>query len=127
MIANKHKIFTGKIPLEDSDSINMSTFFYDLPSTLKRRNKYIYPAPGENIRVIPLPDLYLEANITETAGSFVYPGESSSLIFTSSDRVANRLQESESESSPPISISIIGDMDSEDVLVLFEQLLASVS
>ncbi|KAJ7303149.1 hypothetical protein DFH08DRAFT_977220 [Mycena albidolilacea] len=47
--------YSGKISDETTDKIN--TCFYDLPTSTLRRNRYIFPAPGD-LRIVSLPELF---------------------------------------------------------------------
>ena len=54
----------------------MATYFYDLPTTLKRRNMFIYPAesgPGR-LQVYNLPAVSKEVGVKWDELDYVYPG-----------------------------------------------------
>ncbi|WWC85342.1 uncharacterized protein L201_000205 [Kwoniella dendrophila CBS 6074] len=84
----QEQLMTGEPP-ED-----VSNFFYDLPSTSKRRNKLINPGQGEGkLKVFNLIDLF-EGDITKRLSTdFVYPG---------------------GEGVTPVTIWVVGDLDTED-------------
>lgn len=63
-------IATGGVD-EESD---LSTIFYDLPTTLKRKSKYIVPKQGEKLAVFNLADVF-NGTADVLAENFVYPGK----------------------------------------------------
>lgn len=74
------KVYTGEIT--DDDIPLMPTFFYDLPSTLPRRNPYIFvdspsgrghALDGGSLRMFNLPEVFSKAGFQTTDGSFVVP------------------------------------------------------
>ena len=52
----------------------MSTYFYDLPTTAKRRNVYIHPStkPG-SLRILSLPEIVEGNGLNGATGAFLYP------------------------------------------------------
>ncbi|KAF9239780.1 glycosyltransferase family 24 protein [Melanogaster broomeanus] len=74
-------VYTGE--LTDADASLMSTFFYDLPSTLSRRNPYIFvksgpPSSGHlqdgaGLQIFNLPELFSKTGFKQQDGSFVVP------------------------------------------------------
>ena len=69
--------------LADADGESLSTYFYDLPTTAKRRNAYVHPSSAKagDLRIFALPDL-IEANgLGSGPGAFVYPGECARLTW----------------------------------------------
>ena len=60
---------------DEEHADGMATYFYDLPTTAKRRNMYVHPsAKAGDLRIFGLPDL-IEANgLKSSPGAFVYPG-----------------------------------------------------
>ena len=64
----------------------MSTWFYDLPSTMLRRNPYIsakntdrHASDGKGLEIFNLVDLFYNAGFTLEDGSFAVP--SMSIVF----------------------------------------------
>ena len=54
----------------------MSVYFYDLPSTAKRRNRHVYPSTqAGNLKVFALPDLFDQVGIDRAAMDYVYPSK----------------------------------------------------
>jgi UDP-glucose:glycoprotein glucosyltransferase len=53
--------------IDDESAANMSTYFYDLPSSNSRRNRHIYHEGNMNLRITNL------LNTFERAGFYVYP------------------------------------------------------
>lgn len=74
---------------------DLSTFFYDLPSTAGRRNKLIQPSQGEyKLKVFSLPELFRDEPTGKLASQFLYP------------RGASR--------GSPLTTWVVGDLDSPD-------------
>lgn len=74
------KVYTGEIT--DDDIPLMPTFFYDLPSTLPRRNPYIFvDSPsgrghtlvGNSLQMFNIPEVFSKAGFRPIDGSFVVP------------------------------------------------------
>ena len=64
--------FEGQI--QDGDSVE--NLFYDLPTTPKRRNRYLYPnSDPESLRIHALPQLLKRTNLWNM--DYVWPGTSS--------------------------------------------------
>lgn len=58
------------------DSQDMSVFFYDLPTSAKRRNALIYPSNKlGDLQIVALPDLFSRTGFEAKAGSYVVPGK----------------------------------------------------
>ena len=68
-------MYKGELRDEDHAE-SVTTYFYDLPTTAKRRNAYIHPSTQVgSLRIVSLPEL-IEGNGQESKpGAFVYPGE----------------------------------------------------
>ncbi|KAF8707514.1 UDP-glucose:Glycoprotein Glucosyltransferase, partial [Rhizoctonia solani] len=82
--------------LIDAPETDVSVFMYDLPTTAKRRNKFIYPSG--NLRVYALDNLFNSVGATKLLkDSFVYPAGGH---------------------PTPLTISLVGDMDNEETLNL---------
>ncbi|ELU41219.1 UDP-glucose:glycoprotein glucosyltransferase, putative [Rhizoctonia solani AG-1 IA] len=82
--------------LVDAPETDVSVFMYDLPTTAKRRNKFIYPSG--NLRVYALDNLFHSVGATKLLkDSFVYPAGGHPV---------------------PLTISVVGDMDNEETLNL---------
>ena len=61
---------------ELTEADDVANYFYDLPTTAKRRNMYINPSPkAGGLRIFSLPDLIERNGLRSTAGSFIYPGK----------------------------------------------------
>jgi UDP-glucose:glycoprotein glucosyltransferase len=61
-----------------SDSIeDVSVYFYDLPTSAKRRNRYIFPTnkPGASLRVVCLPEVFAQTGYEAISGSYVHAGK----------------------------------------------------
>ncbi|KAG8216803.1 glycosyltransferase family 24 protein [Butyriboletus roseoflavus] len=82
-------VYTGEIT--DDDIPLMSTFFYDLPSTLPRRNPYIFvdspsgrghALDGSGLQMFSLPEVFSKAGFQPTDSSFVVPSQSDDLAVS---------------------------------------------
>lgn len=51
----------------------MSNYFYDLPTTSKRRNQYIYPSGSSPLRIFNLHDLFAQTLFSVSPASYLYP------------------------------------------------------
>jgi UDP-glucose:glycoprotein glucosyltransferase len=81
----------------------ISTYFYDLPTTAKRRNHHIYPQPG-GLRVFNLVDLFSQAGFNSSATSFVHV----------------------SSSVDPLSVFVVGDLDGDEGFALVKEILLAL-
>ena len=67
--------------ITDDPADDIENHFYDLPTTMKRRNRHIVPdGNGGGVRVFGLPDLHRWAGLHTSPDMFVYPGESASTL-----------------------------------------------
>jgi len=72
-----NQVYSGVITDDHADDIE--NHFYDLPTTMKRRNRHIVPVGnGGGVRVSGLPDLHRWAGLHTSPDMFVYPGKSAS-------------------------------------------------
>ncbi|KAF9225915.1 hypothetical protein BS17DRAFT_777873 [Gyrodon lividus] len=106
-------VYTGEIT--DTDASLMPTFFYDLPSTLPRRNPYIFVKSaaggghlldGTGLQMFNLPELFSKAGFEQKDGSFVVPSVSDAI---------------------PITMYVIADFDSPEGLELVKEALRFVT
>ena len=73
------QIYEGKIKDEQAESL--STYFYDQPTTDKKRNRYIYPTATGGLKIVNMVELFARTGFeafvaVEGKGSaFVYPRE----------------------------------------------------
>ncbi|KAG6330916.1 hypothetical protein ID866_8172 [Astraeus odoratus] len=85
--------------ITDADSPVMSTFFYDLPSTMSRRNPYIFTksgggqgSDGQRLTIFNLAEVFSTVGFTLKDGSFVVPSKEPNSVL-------------------PLSMYIIADLD----------------
>ncbi|OSD04995.1 glycosyltransferase family 24 protein [Trametes coccinea BRFM310] len=98
------KVYKGE--LTDDDAGSISTYFYDLPTTAKRRNTYIHPTKkAGSLRIFALPELIEKNGLNSTAGAFIYPVDSEQVLLTT---------------------YIVADLDSEDSRQLMKEALKSM-
>lgn len=94
-------IHSGEGPTKES----IGTFFYDLPTTSKRRNKVIIPTPDNELRAHSVLDAF-EGDAMVLAKQFIYPEETGR--------------------ATPLSVWVVGDLDSKDGHALLEGALRNV-
>ncbi|KIJ61523.1 glycosyltransferase family 24 protein [Hydnomerulius pinastri MD-312] len=106
-------VYMGDIT--DADAHLMSTFFYDLPSTLSRRNPYIFAKStasgghsldGTGLQMFNLAELFSNAGFEQKDGSFAVPRDSDAL---------------------PVTMYIIADFDSSEGVQLAEEALRFIT
>ena len=70
--------------IDEAKPEDIANFFYDLPEANKRRNRHIYPSGKTgDLKIVNLPELLEKSGFSHSKGSFVYPGQSSSLFLFS--------------------------------------------
>ncbi|KAF8994665.1 UDP-glucose:glycoprotein glucosyltransferase-domain-containing protein, partial [Cyathus striatus] len=115
----QEKVYEGTLSNERKAEI--STFFYGLPTTSKRRNKYIFPVTqGQGaLRIVSLPEVFERAGLTVGEGAYVYPPEPDPI----SEEAEGEAKSGKGEIS--ISVYVVGNLDSEPGLeIIKERLLA---
>ncbi|THV04765.1 glycosyltransferase family 24 protein [Dendrothele bispora CBS 962.96] len=75
----QEQIYEGK--LTDANNETISTYFYDLPTSSHRRNKYIIPAQGD-LQIFNLPEIFERTDFRDHASAFVYPPETEIITLT---------------------------------------------
>ncbi|KAG6839745.1 hypothetical protein C0991_012004, partial [Blastosporella zonata] len=99
----QERIYSGK--LTDEHNETLATYFYDQPTTVLRRNQYIYPADGL-LRVFNLPDLFGRTGFRAAPSAFLYPPEVTVI---------------------PLTLYVVGDLDSAEGLKLVKEALLSIN
>jgi hypothetical protein len=67
-----YQVYKGE--LLDEDVETMSNYFYDLPTTISRRNRHIYPSSKKGgLKTHNLPDVFARAGLPIDSLAFVYP------------------------------------------------------
>ncbi|KAK0458728.1 UDP-glucose:glycoprotein glucosyltransferase-domain-containing protein, partial [Desarmillaria tabescens] len=97
----QEELYEGKIT--DDSSASISTYFYDLPTTQKTRNRFI-DAIG-SLRIYNLPELYARTGFGAGPGAFIYPPEGET----------------------PITLFLIADFNTEEGLELLKSALTSMN
>ncbi|OSX61274.1 glycosyltransferase family 24 protein [Postia placenta MAD-698-R-SB12] len=101
----QEKIATGK--LTDEELPNISTYFYDQPTSAKRRNAYIYPSgKTDDLQIFSLLDLVGKNGFPRQSESFVYPPESERVSLTT---------------------YIVADFDTKEGISLVKEVLTAVT
>ncbi|KAJ7136717.1 glycosyltransferase family 24 protein [Mycena epipterygia] len=95
-------IYGGKLSDESTEGI--STYFYDLPTSSLRRNRYIFPASGD-LRVVNVLDLFGRTGFRVTPSTFIYPPETEQIALT---------------------VYVVADFDTEGGLGLLKEALTSI-
>ncbi|KAK0452361.1 UDP-glucose:glycoprotein glucosyltransferase-domain-containing protein [Armillaria borealis] len=99
----QEQLYEGK--LTDDNSSSMSTYFYDLPSTQKTRNRFIIPSNAiGSLRIYNLPELFARTGFDVGPGAFLYPPEGET----------------------PLTLFLIADFNTEEGLELLKSALASI-
>ena len=57
----------------DDNAESMSNYFYDLPTTIARRNQHIFPTGAGSLRLHNLPDVFSRSGFSISSSSFLYP------------------------------------------------------
>ncbi|KAG7448716.1 uncharacterized protein BT62DRAFT_965246 [Guyanagaster necrorhizus] len=99
----QEELYEGK--LVDDNGGSVSTYFYDLPTTQKTRNRFIIPSNAiGGVRIYNLPELFVRTGFDAGPGAFVYPPEGET----------------------PITLFLIADFNTEDGLELLKSALMSI-
>jgi UDP-glucose:glycoprotein glucosyltransferase len=61
--------------LRNTPELDMSVYFYDLPATPKRRNRYLFPDETTPLRVYRLDSLFTGAGFEYPYKDLIYPGK----------------------------------------------------
>ncbi|KAL0959808.1 hypothetical protein HGRIS_011489 [Hohenbuehelia grisea] len=101
----QHKVQENE--LSDQHAGDLANYFYDLPTTGRNRNPYIYPTttPG-SLRVHNLRELFAHSGFHFDGRAFVYP---------------------EAATATPLSVLLVADLDSEHGIQLVKEALTSLS
>ncbi|TFK38220.1 UDP-glucose:Glyco protein glucosyltransferase-domain-containing protein [Crucibulum laeve] len=101
----QEKVYSGEIK-EDS-ATDMENYFYNMPTTAKRRTRYIYPSTGGgSLRIMNLPELFEKTGLRLSPSSYIYPADTESV---------------------PMSVYVVADLDSEVGLELVKEALGSIT
>ncbi|KAF9027018.1 hypothetical protein BDZ89DRAFT_1102004 [Hymenopellis radicata] len=99
----QEQIYEGA--LTDDDAKSIATYFYDLPTTQKKRNRYIIPSSTiGGLTIYSLPAVFATSGFDPSPGAFVYPPEGET----------------------PISMFVVADFDTEGGLKLLKGALESI-
>jgi UDP-glucose:glycoprotein glucosyltransferase len=111
------QVYSGEFG--DTQAASIDTYWYDLPTSSLRRNKYIVPAEKTNpLRVIASTEL-LEG--TDAFRGFVYPSALLPHKFGSAG--SNLLVE---HKQTPVSVYVLADFDSDEGSALLQAVLTSM-
>ncbi|KAI3613174.1 glycoprotein glucosyltransferase [Moniliophthora roreri] len=84
---------------------SMTYHFYDLPTTAKRRNKYIVPPSNDKLKLVNLAEVLENSAFQIANGGYLYP---------------------ESEDDVPLTMYVVSDLNSRDGLALVKEALLSI-
>lgn len=97
----------------------MSNYFNDLPTTNKRRNRFIFSS--SDLKIVNLPALF-EKTKFKPASSYVYPRTCLSWVFDHQFKQTACIAESTNITQ---TVFVVGDLDTEDGLALVREALIS--
>ncbi|THH29185.1 hypothetical protein EUX98_g5002 [Antrodiella citrinella] len=104
----QEELYGEKITEEQTAAI--ATYFYDQPSSLMRRNKYIFPSTKTgSLKIVSLPDLHARSGLPLSGGAFAYPVN----------------DESDGVSDVPLTTYVVADLDSHSGKQLVKEALLS--
>jgi UDP-glucose:glycoprotein glucosyltransferase len=103
----------------------MSVYFYDLPTSRKRRNKLVYPSgKPSSTQHTSLPQLFETTGFKAKAGSYLQwrkaPPKPYRGLF------ADQLRTAERKDAPVVTSYVIADFDTEDGLDLLKEAVESL-
>ncbi|KAJ3728096.1 hypothetical protein DFJ43DRAFT_1085879 [Lentinula guzmanii] len=98
----QEEIYEGHLTDEDNERI--SNYFFDLPTTARRRNKYVVPSK-DDLDIISLPELLPRSGPLFAPSSFVYPTESEVI---------------------PVTLFVVADLNAKDGLEFVKEALTSM-
>jgi UDP-glucose:glycoprotein glucosyltransferase len=103
----------------------MSTYFYDQPTTSRRRNSYLYPntTPG-SLRIFNIYEVFGRTGFRVSPSTFVYPRKSLCTLCVSFPDANLVLAETE---GIPLTMYVLADLDSEAGFKLVEEALKSIA
>ncbi|EEB91088.1 hypothetical protein MPER_10618, partial [Moniliophthora perniciosa FA553] len=94
----KEALYEGHItppsPDEAADPdkpFSMSYYFYDLPTTAKRRNKYIVPPSNDELKLVNLAEVFENSAFQLANGGYLYPASEDDIPLTMSWSVTSTL------------------------------------
>lgn len=103
----------------------MSVYFYDLPTSQKRRNKLVYPSgkPSNTLHT-SLPQLFEATGFKAKAGSYLQWRK----ISPGSDRRSfpDQFGTAERKGAPVVTSYVIADFDTKDGLDLLQEAVESL-
>lgn len=69
------KVYAGELNDDIASQTNMADYFYDLPSTYKRRNKHIVASTNPaDVDIVALPTVFANTGFITKPGAYIYPG-----------------------------------------------------
>ncbi|KAK7462762.1 killer toxin resistant protein [Stygiomarasmius scandens] len=98
----QEQIYEGK--LSDANNETISTYFYDLPTSVQRRNKYIIPTQAE-LQIFNLPEIFARTRFRDHPSAYLYPSETEVI---------------------PLTIYVVTDLNKKDGLELVKDALLSI-
>ena len=119
------QMYFGKL----RDDMDMSMYFYDLPTTPARRNRHIYPATGKGgLRVVNLPEVFSRLKTPRVFSEFINPGWHESIVSIVTKMVTDTayLPPLVSNLFTPVSIWIVADFDKRSGETLLKDALSSM-
>ncbi|KAF8905183.1 glycosyltransferase family 24 protein [Gymnopilus junonius] len=100
------KIYSGVLSDENKPE-SMSNYFYDLPTTSKRRNVYMFPPGGsKDVQIVSLPEVFAKTRFRVSPQTYLYPTAAESVYE---------------------SLYIVTDLDTQDGLALIKEAISSLT
>ncbi|KAH6906727.1 hypothetical protein BKA70DRAFT_1372357 [Coprinopsis sp. MPI-PUGE-AT-0042] len=90
------QVYRGLLTDEILKEKGLGNHFYDLPTTNKQRNRYIFPKTRIDLKMLNIPEVLDKAGLTFDSKSYLYP---TSVVFT---------------------VYVVGDFDAEEALQALE-------
>lgn len=104
---------------------DISTYFYDLPQSNKRRNRYIYPsAKSGSLRIHNLAETLDRSSFPSSPDSFVYSGWCPCGLLQ--QYVVNLEPPTDDAKKHLVTIFVVADLDEESGLGIVKEALSSI-
>ncbi|KAH6896286.1 UDP-glucose:glycoprotein glucosyltransferase-domain-containing protein [Coprinopsis sp. MPI-PUGE-AT-0042] len=76
------QVYRGLLTDEILKEKGLGNHFYDLPTTNKQRNRYIFPKNRTDLKMLNIPEVLDKAGLTFDSKSYLYPTNDDSVVFT---------------------------------------------
>ncbi|TFK19735.1 hypothetical protein FA15DRAFT_759842 [Coprinopsis marcescibilis] len=103
------KVYRGQLTDDILRNEGLGNHFYDLPTTNRKRNRYVFPKTRADVRIVNLGEVGERVGVVG-AGGYVYPKVNA---------------EEKERDAPVLSVFVLGDFDAEGGRVLAAEALKS--